>query len=205
MLVLNFMYMKKNLFRFSSRRILFSTVIASALLAGGSQTVFADAGEVQAVLQAGAIKGKIVDSNGDPVIGANVMVKGTTNGCITDIDGNFSLKDAKGTLVISYIGYKTEEVQVKGHETNLKIVLKEDSELLQEVVVVGYGSMKKESLTGSVTVVDQKLFKDKGTVANPLSAMQGQVPGLTASLVRRLLRAKRDGASLFVVRFRRIT
>ena len=115
-------------------------MIASALLAGGSQTVFADAGEVQAVLQAGAIKGKIVDSNGDPVIGANVMVKGTTNGCITDIDGNFSLKDAKGTLVISYIGYKTEEVQVKGHETNLKIVLKEDSELLQEVVVVGYGS-----------------------------------------------------------------
>lgn len=92
------------------------------------------------------------------------MVKGTTNGCMTDIDGNFSLKDAKGTLVISYIGYKTEEVQVKGHETSLKIVLKEDSELLLEVVVVGYGSMKKESLTGSVTVVDQKLFKDKGTV-----------------------------------------
>lgn len=178
MLVLNFMYMKKSLFRFSSRRILFSTVIASALIAGGSQAVFADAGEVQVVLQTGTIKGKIVDSNGEPVIGANVMVKGTTNGCMTDIDGNFSLKDAKGTLVISYIGYKTEEVQVKGHETSLKIVLKEDSELLQEVVVVGYGSMKKESLTGSVTVVDQKLFKDKGTVSNPLSAMQGQVPGL---------------------------
>ena len=169
MLVLNFMYMKKSLFRFSSRRILFSTVIASALIAGGSQAVFADAGEVQVVLQTGTIKGKIVDSNGEPVIGANVMVKGTTNGCMTDIDGNFSLKDAKGTLVISYIGYKTEEVQVKGHETSLKIVLKEDSELLQEVVVVGYGSMKKESLTGSVTVVDQKLFKDKGTVSNPLS------------------------------------
>ncbi|KAA3966059.1 TonB-dependent receptor plug domain-containing protein, partial [Bacteroides ovatus] len=178
MLVLNFMYMKKSLFRFSSRRILFSTVIASALIAGGSQAVFADAGEVQVVLQTGTIKGKIVDSNGEPVIGANVMVKGTTNGCMTDIDGNFSLKDAKGTLVISYIGYKTEEVQVKGHETSLKIVLKEDSELLLEVVVVGYGSMKKESLTGSVTVVDQKLFKDKGTVSNPLSAMQGQVPGL---------------------------
>ena len=178
MLVLNFMYMKKSLFRFSSRRILFSTVIASALIAGGSQAVFADAGEVQVVLQTGTIKGKIVDSNGEPVIGANVMVKGTTNGCMTDIDGNFSLKDAKGTLVISYIGYKTEEVQVKGHETSLKIVLKEDSELLLEVVVVGYGSMKKESLTGSVTVVDQKLFKDKGTVSNPLSAMQGQGPGL---------------------------
>ena len=105
MLVLNFMYMKKSLFRFSSRRILFSTVIASALIAGGSQAVFADAGEVQVVLQTGTIKGKIVDSNGEPVIGANVMVKGTTNGCMTDIDGNFSLKDAKGTLVISYIGY----------------------------------------------------------------------------------------------------
>ena len=102
--------MKKSLFRFSSRRILFSTVIASALIAGGSQAVFADAGEVQVVLQTGTIKGKIVDSNGEPVIGANVMVKGTTNGCMTDIDGNFSLKDAKGTLVISYIGYKTEEV-----------------------------------------------------------------------------------------------
>ena len=104
---------EKSLFRFSSRRILFSTVIASALIAGGSQAVFADAGEVQVVLQTGTIKGKIVDSNGEPVIGANVMVKGTTNGCMTDIDGNFSLKDAKGTLVISYIGYKTEEVQVK--------------------------------------------------------------------------------------------
>ena len=89
-------------------------MIASVLIAGGSQAVFADAGEVQVVLQTGTIKGKIVDSNGEPVIGANVMVKGTTNGCMTDIDGNFSLKDTKGTLVISYIGYKTEEVQVKG-------------------------------------------------------------------------------------------
>ena len=88
--------MKKNLFRFSSRRILFSTVIASALLAGGSQTVFADAGEVQAVLQTGTIKGKIVDSNGEPVIGANVKVKGTTNGTITDIDGNFALNNVSG-------------------------------------------------------------------------------------------------------------
>jgi len=178
MLVLNFMYMKKNLFRFSSRRILFSTVIASALLASGSQTVFADAGEVQAVLQAGAIKGKIVDSNGEPVIGANVKVKGTTNGTITDIDGNFALNNVSGgTLTISFIGYKTLEIPVKG--TNLaRIVMHEDTEVLDEVVVVGYGTMKKESLTGSVAVVDQKIFKDKGTVANPLQAMQGQVPGI---------------------------
>ena len=105
--------MKKNLFRFSSRRILFSTVIASALLAGGSQTVFADAGEVQAVLQAGAIKGKIVDSNGEPVIGANVKVKGTTNGTITDIDGNFALNNVSGgTLTISFIGYKLSLIHI---------------------------------------------------------------------------------------------
>ncbi len=90
-----------------------------------------------------------------------------------------------GTLVISFIGYKTLEVSVKG--TNLaKIIMHEDTEVLDEVVVVGYGTQKKESLTGSVTVVDQKLFKDKGTVANPLSAMQGQVRAY-ASPDRRLL------------------
>ena len=178
MLVLNFMYMKKNLFRFSSRRFLFSTVMASALVTGAPQAVFAYVGEVQAVSQTGTIKGKIVDSYGEPVIGANVKVKGTTNGTITDMDGNFTLNNVSGgTLVISFIGYKTLEVSVKG--TNLaKIIMHEDTEVLDEVVVVGYGTQKKESLTGSVTVVDQKLFKDKGTVPNPLSAMQGQVPGL---------------------------
>ena len=178
MLVLNFMYMKKNLFRFSSRRFLFSTVMASVLVTGAPQAVFANVGEVQAVSQTGAIKGKIVDSYGEPVIGANVKVKGTTNGTITDMDGNFTLNNVSGgTLVISFIGYKTLEVFVKG--TNLtKIIMHEDTEVLDEVVVVGYGTQKKESLTGSVTVVDQKLFKDKGTVSNPLSAMQGQVPGL---------------------------
>lgn len=173
MLVLNFMYMKKNLFRFSSRRFLFSTVMASALVTGAPQAVFAYVGEVQAVSQTGTIKGKIVDSYGEPVIGANVKVKGTTNGTITDMDGNFTLNNVSGgTLVISFIGYKTLEVSVKG--TNLaKIIMHEDTEVLDEVVVVGYGTQKKESLTGSVTVVDQKLFKDKGTVPNPLSAMQG--------------------------------
>ena len=182
--------MKKNLFRFSSRRFLFSTVMAFALVTGAPQAVFANVGEVQAVSQTGVIKGKIVDSYGEPVIGANVKVKGTTNGTITDMDGNFTLNNVSGgTLVISFIGYKTLEVSVKG--TNLaKIIMHEDTEVLDEVVVVGYGTQKKESLTGSVTVVDQKLFKDKGTVANPLSAMQGQVPGL-----RRLLLVKKDGVS----------
>ena len=170
--------MKENLFRFSSRKILFSAMIASVFVAGNPQSVFADAEDVRTVLQAGTIKGKIVDSNGEAIIGANVKVKNTVNGSITDVDGNFTLNNVSGgTLIVSFIGYKTLEVPVRG--TNLlKIVMYEDTEVLDEVVVVCYGAMKKESLTGSVAVVNQKIFKDKGTVANPLQAIQGQVPGL---------------------------
>ena len=170
--------MKNEFLKFSSRRILFSAAMVSALLAGSPQAVFAEANGVQVVMQAGRIKGVVVDSTGEPVIGANVMVKGTTNGTITDIDGNFSLSNVKGTLVVSFIGYKSQEVVVKGTETTLKIVLKEDSELLEEVVVVGYGTMKKESLTGAVTAVDQKAFQGKGSLSSPLQALQGQVAGV---------------------------
>ena len=73
-------------------------------------------------MQAGTVKGTVVDATGEPIIGANIMVKGTTNGCITDIDGNFSLSNAKGTLVVSFIGYKSQEIVVKGNETNLKVI-----------------------------------------------------------------------------------
>lgn len=104
---------------------------------------FADTSEVQTVWQAVTVKGRIVDATGEPVIGANVTVKGTTNGCVTDFDGNFTLSDAKGTLVVSFIGYQTQEIEVKGNERNLQIILKEDTELLDEVVVVGFGTQKK--------------------------------------------------------------
>lgn len=135
--------------------------------------------EVRDVQQTGTVKGTVVDALGMPIIGANVMVKGTSNGTITDIDGNFSLSNvSQGVLQISYIGYKTQEVAVKGNETNLQIVLKEDSELLGEVVVVGYGTMKKESLTGAIAVVDEKAFIGKGSLSSPLQALQGQVPGV---------------------------
>lgn len=130
------------------------------------------------VSQSVSVTGLVVDANGEPVIGANVMVKGTNNGTITDIDGKFTLNNAKGTLVVSFIGYKTQEVQINGNEKNLNIVLREDSELLDEVVVVGYGTMKKESLTGAVTVVDSKAFKEKGGLSSPLEALQGQVAGV---------------------------
>ena len=85
-----------------------------------------------------------MDATGEPIIGANIMVKGTTNGCITDIDGNFSLSNAKGTLVVSFIGYKSQEIAVKGNETNLKVVLAEPRNL-NEVVGVGYRHNKKKA------------------------------------------------------------
>lgn len=114
--------MKNEFFKFSSRRILFSTVMASALLAGSPQAVFAEVNGVQTVMQTGTVKGQVVDANGEPIIGASVLVKGTTNGTITDFDGNFTLNNAsKGILVVSYIGYKTQEVPV--NEKNLMKII----------------------------------------------------------------------------------
>lgn len=170
--------MRNEFLKFSSKRILFSAAMVSALCVGSPQQAVANVNEVQAVAQTGTVKGVVIDATGEPVIGANIMVKGTTNGTITDINGNFSLSNAQGTLVVSFIGYKPQEIVVRGNETSLKIVLKEDSELLEEVVVVGYGTMKKESLTGAVTSVDQKAFQGKGSLSSPLQALQGQVPGV---------------------------
>ena len=170
--------MKKNLFRFPSKRILFSTMMTSALIAASPLTAFADVTEVETVMQSAVIRGRIVDVNGEPVIGANVMLKGSTNGTITDVDGNFVLNNVVTgqKLTISFIGYQTQEVVIK-NIGKLEIILVEDTAVLDEVVVVGYGSMKKETLSGSIAVVDNKIFQDRGTTANPLKALQGQVPG----------------------------
>ena len=128
-------------------------------------------------MQAATVKGLVVDANGEPIIGASVLLKGTTNGTITDIDGNFTLQGVKaGTLVISYIGYKTQEVVVSGN-ASLKVVLTEDSEVLDEVVVVGYGTQKKATMTGSVTVVSDKMLESKGTISSPVQAIAGTGAG----------------------------
>lgn len=171
--------MKNDSLRFSSKRILFSTMMASALLAGSPHTVFAAAGAdaVQHVLQANTVKGRVLDAAGEPVIGASVMVKGTSNGTITDVDGNFILNNVTGPIVISFIGYKTQEINASDGKP-VKVVLKEDAELLDEVVVVGYGTQKKATLTGSVTVVNDKMLENKGTMSSPVQALQGQVPGV---------------------------
>ena len=167
----------ENEMRISPKGMLFSAVMASALVAGSSFSAFAGTGGVQWAQQANTVEGIVTDANGEPIIGASIVIKGTTNGTITDLDGKFSLSNATGTLVISYIGYKTQEIALNGQK-QLKVVMKEDSEMLEEVVVVGYGSVKKESLTGSVTVVDDKAFAEKGNLSSPLQALQGQVPGV---------------------------
>lgn len=161
-----------------SRKILFSSMFLTSFCVGSPLPTFAEVNGGMEIYQNATVGGIVVDANGEPVIGANVMVKGTNNGTITDIDGKFTLSNAKGVLVVSFIGYKTQEIQINGNEKNLNIVLREDSELLDEVVVVGYGTMKKESLTGAVTVVDSKAFKEKGGLSSPLEALQGQVAGV---------------------------
>lgn len=94
------------------------------------------------------LTGTVTDNSGEPVIGVSVLEKGTTNGLITDIDGNFSINvPSNATILISYVGYITQEIPVNGRKT-LKVVLKEDTEILDEVVVIGYGTMKKSDMTG---------------------------------------------------------
>ena len=119
--------------------------------------------------------GIVVDANGDPIIGASVMEKGTSNGTISDIDGNFKLKAKPGsTLLITYIGYVGQEVKAA---PNLKITLKEESKLLNEVVVTGYTKQRKADLTGSVAVVETDALKTSPD-ADPMRALQGKVPGM---------------------------
>ena len=123
------------------------------------------------------VKGTITDASGIPIIGANVMVKGTTNGTITDLDGNFSLEVSEGDLLeISYIGYLTQTQRV-GKESTLAITMAEDSKQLEEVVVVGFGTQKKVNLTGAVSTVDSETFEDR-PVQNVAMMLQGVMPGL---------------------------
>lgn len=139
----------------------------------------ADKNDSQVVAQAQKrIKGQVVDATGEPLIGVNISVVGGTEGTITDIDGNYMLNVPAGAkLKFSYIGYKDQIIEV-GNQTVVNVKLMEDSEVLDEVVVVGYGSQKKETLTGAVTVVGAKQLESKGTMSSPLQALQGQVPGV---------------------------
>ena len=126
-----------------------------------------------------SLKGQVQDTSGETVVGANIKIKGADIGTITDLDGNFSLLvPAKGAiLIISFIGYQSQEIRLKPGENNLKVVLKDDAQQLDEIVVVGYGTQKKSSLTSSVEVVRSEELLQMPTI-NLDEALNGQVAGL---------------------------
>lgn len=145
-----------------------------------------------AMAQSLSITGRVLDKNNrEPVIGASVLIEGTTNGTITGLDGDFTLSDVspKNNLVVSYIGYATQVIPIDG-KRNFEILLAEDTETLDEVVVVGYGVQKKVNLTGSVSAVKGDVL-ERRPVADATQSLQGMVPGLLVSNNR----AGRPGAS----------
>ena len=125
-----------------------------------------------------ALTGTVTDEFGDGLIGVNVMVKGTTVGTITDIDGNYSLQAQQGqTLVFSYVGYTTQEAKVAGQRV-INVKMSEDNQALEETVVVGFASQKKVNLTGAVAAIDSKAMENRG-ITSVAAGMQGTMPGVT--------------------------
>lgn len=140
-------------------------------------TLFCLCTSMIALAQQKSITGVVVDAHNESVIGASIQEKGTSNGTITNVDGEYSLKVSPGaTLVFSYIGYKTQEIVV-GSMTTINATLEEDAEQLEEVVVVGYGVQKKSSMTASVASVSTKEL-NKLVTSNVTSALQGRTPGV---------------------------
>lgn len=133
---------------------------------------------IGAYAQSKTVSGTVIDQTGEPVIGANVIVKGTTNGVITDLDGRFTLSNVpnNGTISISFIGYKDQEISVAG-KTNFQVTLHEDNAMLDEVVVVGYGVQKKSDVTGALTSVGAEELSNR-PVSNAFEALQGKAAGV---------------------------
>ena len=130
-----------------------------------------------AFAQSVMVKGVVKDTSGEAIIGASVLEKGTTNGTITDFDGNFALNVSKNAvLVVSFVGYKNEEIPVAG-KSSLKITLKEDSKALEEVVVIGYGSARKSDVTGSIASVGGEKLREM-PATNITYALQNRVAGV---------------------------
>ena len=144
--------------------------------AGFAPSAFASDANVAITQQARKVTGSVTDVKGEPLLGVNVVVKGTTNGTITDLDGNFTLEvEPNSILEISYIGYITQQVPVTS--SAVKVVLKEDTQKLDEVVVVGYGTQQKKDITGSVAVVDtEQLLAASGSSAT--QQLQGKAAGV---------------------------
>ena len=168
--------MKKNRQNLVSAMLLLSGLSTGYLQAAPHKVVT----KMYSTQQDNTCVGQVLDQKCETVIGASVIVKGTSNGTITDFDGNFTLNEVKtGDMIeISYVGYQTQVVQYDGK--TLKITLKENTELLDEVVVVGYGVVKKSDLTGSVGSVKSETISAKGATS-VVESLQGQVAGVNIS------------------------
>jgi TonB-linked SusC/RagA family outer membrane protein len=161
------------------RKVLATFLFCVGLIAGYPGKAMPNGNEpgLFSMQQQKKVSGTITDQSGEPIIGANVVEKGTTNGVITDVDGNFSLSVGDNAVLrISYIGYLSQEITV-GNQRNLSIVMKEDTQTLDEVVVVGFGTQKKVNLTGAVGVLGGEELMER-PVANATQALQGMIPGL---------------------------
>lgn len=141
---------------------------------------YADTTEKQRVQQVKQITGQVLDAQNEPLIGVSILVKGTTTGTVTDFDGNYSIQAATGsTLVFSYVGYTTQEVVV-GSRAIINVKLEDDSQSLDEVIVVGYGTTVKKDLTTAVTSISRNDFI-QGAVMDPMQMIDGRVAGLAIS------------------------
>lgn len=167
---------KEGTFKLSSKRILLSTALA--VVVGFPMLTAASVNEALAVNQVGVVKGKVLDSQGEPIIGATVRVDGTSVATVTDIEGNFTINNVKdGALTVSSVGYTSQTVKFRVGRP-VTITLEEDAELLDDVVVVGYGVQKKSDVTGSVTSVNKDRLS-KLPVTNVMQALQGATAGVT--------------------------
>ena len=127
--------------------------------------------------QAKTVTGTVTDVSGEPIIGANIRIKGTTTGTITDIDGNFSIEaEPQSVIEVSYIGYLTQETVIN-NQKSIRFLLKEDTKTLDEVVVIGYGVQKKADLTGSVANINTEKLNTQSN-ANIGQALQGKIAGV---------------------------
>ncbi len=152
-------------------------IVAVSLLAGAPAAVAAPEPQAKSQGTAQTVTGEVLDAAGEPLIGASIRVKETKQAVVSDIDGRFTVKAPMGaTLVLDYVGFKQKEVKIDG--TNLVITMEENTAMLDEVVVVGYGTQKKATMTGSVAVVDAAALENKGNLSSPVQALQGQVPGV---------------------------
>lgn len=192
----------KNDITISKRQVGVSVVLNEALkgrnlkytIVSSKSIVISDKAEQASSSKTKRVSGTVKSANGESIIGANVKVTGTTIGCITDIDGNFTLEVPENAkLTVSYIGFQTQEIAING-KSSVNIVLEEDTEMLDEIVVIGYGSMKKKDLTGAVAAIrGEKLSARKttqlstalqGSIAGVMVTRDNNAPGAAASTIR---------------------